>query len=372
MERVCPYCESTEITPETVEGEKQATVLRCASCGRSSLSGEPSERDASSRSSDAGKPSSGDFDGVLRIREGRSFGGFLKRSRDQRGAPGEVSSWPSAAVAFASTILFYGLLEVLPHSEFSELFMERGWVPYVITLISSWALFLLAAKFLRLGRERRILDQNLVATNSNGHIRPEDAAGALTALDEMRTASKAISESFLARRVERALRHFQSRRRSVEVVEFLATESRSDENRVDASYGLVRVFVWAVPTLGFIGTVIGIGAAVAGFSETLEAASSLDGMKESIGLVTGGLGVAFDTTLLALVMSILIMFPTSAMQRIEEAFLSDVDEYCAEILIPALVDVEGGTANATIDAAVIVALADRLVASMRAADRRES
>jgi biopolymer transport protein ExbB/TolQ len=250
--------------------------------------------------------------------------------------------------------------------------MERGWVPYVITLISSWALFLLAAKFLRLGRERRILDQNLVATNSNGHIRPEDAAGALTALDEMRTASKAISESFLARRVERALRHFQSRRRSVEVVEFLATESRSDENRVDASYGLVRVFVWAVPTLGFIGTVIGIGAAVAGFSETLEAASSLDGMKESIGLVTGGLGVAFDTTLLALVMSILIMFPTSAMQRIEEAFLSDVDEYCAEILIPALVDVEGGTANATIDAAVIVALADRLVASMRAADRRES
>jgi hypothetical protein len=60
------------------------------------------------------------------------------------------------------------------------------------------------------------------------------------------------------------------------------------------------------------------------------------------------------------------------MQRIEEAFLSDVDEYCAEILIPALVDVEGGTANATIDAAVIVALADRLVASMRAADRRES
>ena len=122
-----------------------------------------------------------------------------------------------------------------------------------------------------------------------------------------------------------------------------------------------------VPTLGFIGTVIGIGAAVAGFSETLEAASSLDGMKESIGLVTGGLGVAFDTTLLALVMSILIMFPASAAQRIEEAFLSDVDDYCSEFLVPRLLDAPPAEA----DDAVVAALANRLVASMRSAERRE-
>ncbi|HIF93247.1 MAG TPA: hypothetical protein EYQ60_09000 [Myxococcales bacterium] len=258
--------------------------------------------------------------------------------------------------------------------------MERGWVPYVITLISSWALTLLAAKFLRLRRERRILDHDLIATNSNGRISPDDAAAALDALEVMRQESKAIAESFLARRIERALRHFQSRRRFVEVVDFLASESRNDESRVDASYGLVRVLVWAVPTLGFIGTVIGIGAAVAGFSETLEAASSLDGMKESIGLVTGGLGVAFDTTLLALVMSILIMFPISAVQRIEEAFLSDVDEYCAEILLPALLDEAdmivdsriSSVADTPVDDAVIVALAERLVASMRMADQGES
>jgi biopolymer transport protein ExbB/TolQ len=129
----------------------------------------------------------------------------------------------------------------------------------------------------------------------------------------------------------------------------------------------VRVFVWVVPTLGFIGTVIGIGAAVAGFSATLEAASSLDGMKDSIGAITGGLGVAFDTTLLALVMSILIMFPANAVQRLEEAFLGQVDDYCSEHLLPRLAD----QVEESPEESMIEALARRLVTAMRANERRE-
>ena len=341
--RVCPYCESSDLGDD-----EEGAIVRCHACGRSSLPGTPL---------DAGPGSAAD-------RMSASTTGFTSGLRDHRGAPGEVPSWPAAAGAFAASAVYYGLLSILPASGFSALFLERGWVPYVITVISVWALFLLAAKFLRLRRERRALDRDLVWTNSEGRLRPDDAADALLAL---RREPAAVADAFLAQRIERALRHFQSRRRSVEVVDFLAAESRADEGRVDASYGLVRVFVWAVPTLGFIGTVIGIGAAVAGFSETLEAASSLDGMKESIGLVTGGLGVAFDTTLLALVMSILIMFPASAVQRIEEAFLSDVDDYCAEFLVPRLYDAR----STEEDDAAIAALANRLVASMRSSQRRE-
>jgi biopolymer transport protein ExbB/TolQ len=147
----------------------------------------------------------------------------------------------------------------------------------------------------------------------------------------------------------------------IEVVDYLSGESSADEGRVDASYALVRVFVWAVPTLGFIGTVIGIGSAVGGFSDTLEAASSLEGMKESIGSVTGGLGVAFDTTLLALVMSILIMFPASAVQRIEEGFLGEVEDYCSENLVRRLRD-ETNTGG---EDAAVEALARKLIEMMR-------
>jgi biopolymer transport protein ExbB/TolQ len=350
MARVCPYCKTVEIS-ENVEGG----VLRCHDCGRSSL---PAAADHAGKALDAEKPATPPAFGLS------SPAPKTKRPRDNRGAPAEIPSWPAALVGFAATGLFYGLLYMLPATGFSVLFTDRGWVPYVITLISVWALLLLGAKLLRLQSERSILGQNLIAVAADGRLGPDDTEPALAAL---RAEPTRIADSFLARRLERALRHFQSRRRAVELVEFLATESRADEGRVEASYGLVRVFVWAVPTLGFIGTVLGIGAAVAGFSATLDAASSLDGMKESIGLVTGGLGVAFDTTLLALVMSILIMFPASAIQRREEAFLDEVDDYCAEHLIPRLRD----ESTAKADEAAIAALAQRLVSSMQTSERRE-
>ena len=84
-------------------------------------------------------------------------------------------------------------------------------------------------------------------------------------------------------------------------------------------------------------------------------------MKESIGLVTGGLGVAFDTTLLALVMSILIMFPASAVQRIEEGFLGEVEEYCSENLVRRLRDEPEDIRPDS----MIEALAGKLVEAMR-------
>jgi len=239
-----------------------------------------------------------------------------------------------------------------------ELFVLRGWVPYVIMGTSSWALCLLGAKLRRIRDEARVLDSEWIETPLVGRLRPCDAAGVLRHLNAL---PAPVGESFLVSRLVRALRHFDARRRVVEVVEHLAAESRADDIRVDASYGLVRVFVWAVPTLGFIGTVIGIGAAVGGFSNTLEAASSLESMKESIGLVTGGLGIAFDTTLLALIMSMLIMFPANAVQRLEENLLGRVDDYCTEHLVQRLEDESSSIA----DSELIDALAKRLLATFR-------
>jgi biopolymer transport protein ExbB/TolQ len=275
-----------------------------------------------------------------------------------RRAPGEVPSWPAALAAIVLTVLFYTALYLGPAARISDLFLARGWVPYVITTVSFWALLLLGARLLRLRGEASALTRDLIATGPDGLLGPSNAS---RAIDQLLVRSQGVESSFLVAKLERALRHFEARRHVVEVVEYLSSESNADEGRVDASYALVRVFVWAVPTLGFIGTVIGIGSAVGGFSETLEAASSLEGMKESIGTVTGGLGVAFDTTLLALVMSILIMFPASAVQRIEEGFLGEVEEYCSEHLVRRLRDEPEDSRPDS----MIEALAGKLVEAMR-------
>jgi len=65
-------------------------------------------------------------------------------------------------------------------------------------------------------------------------------------------------------------------------------------------------------------------------------------MKESIGSVTSGLSVAFDTTLIALVLSIPIMFASSAVQKQEEAFLAEIEDYCDEHLVRRLEDARHG------------------------------
>ncbi|MFH1268221.1 MAG: hypothetical protein ABIK89_21080 [Planctomycetota bacterium] len=98
------------------------------------------------------------------------------------------------------------------------------------------------------------------------------------------------------------------------------------------------MFIWAIPILGFVGTVIGISASVGAFSGALESAQEISGLKDSLNDVTGGLATAFDTTLIALVMSMLVMFPSSSLQKAEEDLLNWVDEYCNENLLKRLQD----------------------------------
>lgn len=342
----CPHCGAGDF-----DVEADGAVQRCRACGRSALRG-------AAKSGTALAAAETEDPGVGQADAPRLTGAFALGGRSAA-APGEVAALPAAAIALVATLLVYGALHFVPGTRIYELFVERGWVPYATTFVSAWALALLAAKRIRIGRERRLLEHDwLVRRGHSPSIRPIDVDAALAGLVQQRLFT---GDAFLARRIVRALRHFQARRRVVEVVEFLSVESRADESRIDASYGLIRVFIWAVPTLGFIGTVIGIGDAVSGFSTTLESASSIAGMRESIESVTGGLGVAFDTTLLSLVMSILIMFPSSALQRLEESFLADVDDYCAEHLVRRLAEEQDvGHSDAQLER-----LVERLVAALR-------
>ncbi|MGH0033100.1 MAG: MotA/TolQ/ExbB proton channel family protein [Myxococcota bacterium] len=255
-------------------------------------------------------------------------------SRRARG-PTDPGLGVTGAVAAVVTVVFY--LAVLPllGSPIGELFAERGWVPYGIAYLSFWAGVLLVEKFRRFSRQREALAFDLLPAHIGERVTPDNAARFVAHLHEL---PERASRGLLVQRIERALQHFQARRDAREVVSSLESQAQTDADSVDSSYTMVRVFIWAVPILGFIGTVLGIGAAVGGFSDSVGSAVDLEVMKNSIGSVTGGLSVAFDTTLLALVMSILIMFPASSLQKWEEGFLADVEDYCDEHLVRRLED----------------------------------
>ncbi len=216
-----------------------------------------------------------------------------------------------------------------------ELFVKRGWVPFVLVFLMSWSISILAMKYAKLKRQRASMLFDLLPNEIAGEINEDNVDKFVANIQELPVEP---GESFLVSRVLRGLEHFRVRRSNPEVASMLASHSEIDGNAVQSSYTLLNVFIWAIPILGFIGTVIGISAAVGGFSGNLEAAQDISVLKDSLNNVTGGLATAFDTTLIALVMSIFVMFPSSSLQKSEEDLLNWVDEYCNENLLKRLND----------------------------------
>jgi biopolymer transport protein ExbB/TolQ len=87
---------------------------------------------------------------------------------------------------------------------------------------------------------------------------------------------------------------------------------------------MIRYLIWAIPSIGFIGTVRGIGQALSMADQAL--AGNIAGMTES-------LGIAFNSTLVALLISIGLMFLLNQLQRLQDGLVVDTQDYCESFLL---------------------------------------
>ncbi len=278
-----------------------------------------------------------------------------------------VNPLTSSLLGLLFTIAFY-LVLVLPFYKFyfGELFLQRGWVPFAEVFLMCWAAAILVLKYRKVAKQREALLFDVLPNEVAQDVAPETVN---KFVEHIRSLPTKPGESFLINRVLRALEHFSVRKSNPEVASLLSSQSDIDAAAVESSYSLLKVFVWAIPILGFIGTVIGISVAVGSFSGALERAQDLAVLKQSLGSVTGGLATAFDTTLIALVMSLLVMFPTSALQKAEEDLLTSIDEYCNENLLKRLKD--GREPEAAVPAGDLAAQVRQAVNSALAAYQAE-
>jgi biopolymer transport protein ExbB/TolQ len=298
----CPHCGQTGASGAEIES---GAIGECAQCGRSFAFPRRLRRPAAA-AQHADEP--------------------LADADSWTSAPTDVSLTRSGPLAAAGTGLFYlAVVWPLQGTYFGDLFGARGWVPYAIALLSFWAIVILVLKFRRYREQMAVLGLDLLPANLGERIDPHNAHVFETYLKHV---AATMPRSFLVQRLIWAVRHLRMRSSISELAQQLSERTRADADAIDSSYSMLRVFIWAIPILGFIGTVLGIGTSVAAFSDTVSSAADLEVMKNSIGSVTTGLGVAFDTTLLALVMSILIMFPTSSLEKAEEDFLALSEDYC--------------------------------------------
>lgn len=236
------------------------------------------------------------------------------------------------AGAFYATLIFW--LRGMPQAKaFCDTFLERGIPTYFIVVFFCWSLVILFTK------SRKLRQQRMALTIKPVPIDPEFVLNRTTANEVLLHLRSIVDDTrhyVLLNRVDRALSNLQNIGRIGDVSEILRTQAEYDENQLSSSYTLVSGFLWATPVFGFVGTVLGLSEAVRGFGGTLQGAADLSVLKGSLQAVTGGLGVAFETTLVALVCALATQLLLSAMQMRESRFLDECNDYCHAYIISKL------------------------------------
>ena len=237
------------------------------------------------------------------------------------------------------------------------LLYERGWVQFAETFFFGWGVAFLVLKFLKLRHQESALRLDVMPVELGREVTKDSVH---VFIQHVYSLPVKLRDSLMVNRIRKALELFESRQVNGEVGTMMSNQSNIDGARIGGSYTLVKVFIWAIPILGFIGTVIGLSDAIGYFKGVMspEAVKDPALLMKSMGGVTGGLATAFDTTLLALIYAILLSLPMSSLQKVEEDNLSNIDAYCNEILLPRLND---GSNTAGGD---MGALADVLTASL--------
>jgi biopolymer transport protein ExbB/TolQ len=184
-----------------------------------------------------------------------------------------------------------------------------------------WAFAIIGYKALQLSRERRLLETDLIPIADGMRILPEDTrefARQIQALPEDQ------QRLLLPRALLSALRRFASTHSIQDASTIAQSVCETEADRLESDLSMIRYIAWAIPAIGFIGTVRGIGDALAQANRAVQ--GDLSGVTESLGL-------AFNSTLIALLISIVLMFLIHQLQSMQERIVFDTDAYCDEKLI---------------------------------------
>lgn len=230
---------------------------------------------------------------------------------------------------------------------------ERGIIQWAELFCFYVVLMVIVLKMRIVKQQRRFLeadDAGMLAVN----LEDDDEIQVL----RKRLGDAKYGNSLLLTRMERGLGLWLSTKDVGRVGSWASGEAARELAASDLTYTLSRTMIWAIPIFGFIGTVQGLSAAVGGFADFLSGAAELSAIKGAIADVTIGLGVAFDTTFLALVLVMIVQFPLTTLMRRETTLCSDIDMYVDEHFVSRLPSAEQ-------QAVVIENLEDSIEAAFR-------
>jgi biopolymer transport protein ExbB/TolQ len=188
-------------------------------------------------------------------------------------------------------------------------------------ILALWAFAIMGYKAYIAVNERSLLQRNLLHIREGVRVLPEDTREYARVLQSL---PNRVRDALLPRVLLSSLERFGSTK-SVQDVSSVANSLCNSENeRLESELSMIRYIAWAIPSIGFIGTVRGIGAALG------EAHRAVEG---DIAGVTENLGVAFNSTFVALMISIVVMFLVHQLQLLQERMVFDTQTFVDHNLI---------------------------------------
>lgn len=194
----------------------------------------------------------------------------------------------------------------------------------VETTLFIWAIIILTYKLWNVAQERKLLRHDFIRLNQGERIIPDDALDRYKDLRSAVDRNRIWGERLLPEFILAALHRFHATHSVQDAASAVKEHAELAADNLDSDLSLVRYIAWAIPAVGFIGTVRGIGDALAQAPQAL---------KGDLSGVTGSLGLAFNSTLVALVLSIMQMFIMHMLQARQEGLILELQTYCRDKLI---------------------------------------
>lgn len=192
----------------------------------------------------------------------------------------------------------------------------------ICIILFVWAVGIFGVKAWENRFQASLLDRNYIPRGDDEVITPARAATYYQSLQTLQNAAE--REAVLPQMLITSLNHFNGTKDIGSAASVAHQVSELKADHMDAELSMARYIAWAIPSIGFIGTVRGIGEAMSKAGEALEG---------NITGVTEALGVAFNSTLVALLLSIILMLCMHALQMGQDRLIQRCNDYCNRYLL---------------------------------------
>ncbi len=192
-----------------------------------------------------------------------------------------------------------------------------------------WAGLILLSRYREVRRQRGAFGLGLLPTDEGARILPEDARPLARKVDAV---TGRFGPSILANMIRLGLNKYAISKSAPDVAEVVRNQAEVEQARFVTTMGTVNYLAWAIPAIGFLGTVRGLAGGMS------MASSQEAEVVKFIKQATDQLGIAFDCTFVALSLSLVLMYFLHAVQRSEETLVIDCQDYCQEHLLLRLYD----------------------------------